>query len=50
MSTKEHKELLTAFKAYSAEVNKSKVSAEQFLKDSGIHDSKGRLAKNYSTK
>ena len=47
MSSKEHKELLEAFKKYTKKMISSKQESQDFLLRSGIHNKKGKLSKNY---
>lgn len=47
MSSKEHKELLEAFKKHTKKMISSEKESQNFLVRSGIHNKKGKLSKNY---
>lgn len=49
MTSKEHKEYLSALKQYSTELLKSEDGVKGFLVDAGIHTQTGRLTKVYSS-
>ena len=49
MDTKQHKQLLSEFKAYSKEIVSSKEEAQQFLIRTGINTKTGKLSKAYSS-
>ena len=49
MNTKEHKQYLKEFKAYSKEITSTQESAQKFLVRSGINTPKGKLTKAYSS-
>lgn len=47
MNSKEHKELLEAFKKYTKKLISSKKESQDFLVRSGIHNKNGELSQNY---
>jgi hypothetical protein len=49
MNTKEHKQYLNEFKAYSREITSSQEKARNFLIRTGINTPDGKLSKAYST-
>lgn len=49
MNTKEHKQYLKEFRAYSKEITSSQDNAQNFLIRTGINTPTGKLTKAYSS-